>query len=140
MHKDEEISLVNVNEQSNSSDHQSNTHNVNTRFFICIKIIVVIIMILIIVLNAIYGVSYPKDHPTCFKDITFKMTNSINFWFASHATMKGFFKIVSSVSMDVLGLTIFAIWSYSGGSWRLVLSLLMYYSLRIFCFVWMYLK
>jgi len=135
MHKDEEISLVNVNEQSHSDNNLPNTPNVNTRFFICFKIIVVIFMILIIVINSVYGVSYPKDHPTCFKDITFKLTNSINFWFASNETMKNFFKILSSVSMDVLGLTLFAIWSYSGESWRLILSLIMYYSLRILCFV-----
>ena len=132
MQKEEEVSLINVNEQTNRIEQQS-TQSSTT--YLWIKSIIVASMLTVIVLNTAYGITFPKDHPDCYKDVLFTGTAKINNWFQANEYIKNVLLIISSLSLDILALIFATLWTVKGNSWRPVFTLAAYYILRLICLV-----
>ena len=130
MQKEEEISLINVNVESDRQQPLQNTCS-----YVSIKSFISCCMLILLILNSAYAITISKDHPTCYKDVLFSSSENVNKWFSNHKEIKNGSLIISSLGLDILAIILAALWTVKGTSWRLIMALILYYSVRIICLV-----
>jgi hypothetical protein len=100
----------------------------NKYFFI--RLFLSMFIIVLGILNSLFGFILPDGDVTCYFDKSFILTESINTWLSQNTTAFHALLISSSLCMDAVVVAILINWVLNGKSWRLIIVILSFYSLR----------
>jgi hypothetical protein len=95
--------------------------------FIIIRATVVLVGLTGVVLNSIFGFVLPNTNVSCIMDYSFEWTASINSFFAKDQYSKFLLLILSSICVDLVMVMLGLFWVMFGKSWRVILSLAIFY-------------
>jgi hypothetical protein len=118
-------SRVEPNDSLNNS-----SYSFHFDIFTFIRISLVIIALTMIITNSIYGYVLPKSEIACLLDNSFEFTSGINNYLHDHVGVKNALLITSSLCVDSLILIMFIYWCLWGKSWRIFVTLILFYGFR----------
>jgi hypothetical protein len=90
----------------------------------------ILTILAVVVLNSQYGFFLPKNDVNCILDKTFEFTAGINAFLRDNTSYRNALLISSSLCMDILIVSIFAMWFIYGRSWRILVAMLTFYGFR----------
>jgi hypothetical protein len=88
------------------------------------------VILTVVMLNSIYGFALPQGNVECILDKSFIYTEGINTYLKHNSYARHLLLIISSLFVDVIITVSFFTWVFYGKSWRLLISLLVFYTFR----------
>jgi len=102
----------------------------NLYFFL--RLFLVVTLLTIISLNTVYGFASPHGNVKCIVDRLFIATENLNKFFNKSTSGRYILIILSSFCIDFAILYMAIVWSFWGKSWRIIISLVLFYMFRDF--------
>jgi hypothetical protein len=113
-----------------SNNNQSPDETLNFDTFFMIRCFLVLLGITFLSLNTIFGFFLPHDNVNCLVDKVHILFGGINEYFIHHNTARHFLIIMSSICVDFIAVFTCIHWTCYGKSWRIMLSLVLFYGFR----------
>jgi hypothetical protein len=131
IHTNQEI-IINQPEQPNQQLESVNNDFVFNNWML-IRGSLLFAFITIIALNSIFGMFLSHGDVPCIYDMSFDKTKGLNQFFANNIKFKNALLIISSLCLDINLLIMSAYWTVKGKSWRIILTLFLFYLTRGIC-------
>jgi hypothetical protein len=121
-------------EHMNTNDNISNPppNNWNRIKYISIRSAVILVGLSGVILNSVFGYALPNTNVECIVDYSMNTTSSLNNYFAENEISKKLLLIFSSLCVDLIMIILGLLWVIHGKSWRVFISLMTFYILKIF--------
>ncbi len=98
------------------------------------------VVLIFLIINSQYGLLMANHPVKSLKDFTYQHTKSLNSFFANHKSYKNALLISSSLCIDLNLIYMMVLWILKGKSWRLIISIILFYVSRGICQVIILLK
>ena len=118
------------NVELNSNHHSEPDNQLRTNYFTYMRGTLITTILVLLILNSHFGYFLPNGNINCINDKTFELTTSINTFLKDNPYYRNALLIASSLCMDILIVSILALWFLYGRSWRLLVALFTFYSFR----------
>jgi hypothetical protein len=123
-------SSININENNNDKYNENEILNFDT--FFMIRWFTVLAGITLISLNTIYGFVLPNNNINCIMDKIHDLTYDFNKFFNENVEARHALIIISSLCVDIISLFTSFNWACNGKSWRIIISIILFYGFRAF--------
>ena len=119
-----------------SSSNPTQRHKIIVDLFTFIKIGVVVGMLIFLICNSRFAFILQSEVVECFTDKIMDLTTPINNFLINNEVWRNALTITSSLMIDISFIGIMVYWILFIRSWRLIVSLLLFYGMRglIQCF------
>ena len=98
--------------------------------FLLIRIMLIVVGMTLIILNSFYGFFLPHGNVKCFEDSLLNSTKFLNDFFKNNILYRNILLIFASFCIDLSTIYISAHWAIYAKSWRFIVALGLFYSLR----------
>lgn len=98
-----------------------------------IRLILAIIIVLFLGINSAFNFLIVEDTPLCIKDTIFQITAYLNDYMNKNKDLRNICMILSSITLDAIVLITSYTWIINGKSWRPIMALVLFYSLKFIC-------
>ena len=98
--------------------------------FFMVRCFIILVAITFISLNTVYGFALPGNNIDCMMDKIHDLTDGINKFFQKNVQARHALIIISSLFVDFLALFTSTHWACYGKSWRIIISLVLFYGFR----------
>lgn len=123
-------SLTSLSTNNCTNEIQSSDEVLNFDTFFMIRCVLVAIAITLLSLNAIFGFLMPHYNINSIEDKAHIAFGGINEYFLSHNVARHALIITSSIFVDFISIATMVHWICYGKSWRLLVSLVLFYGFR----------
>ena len=89
------------------------------------------LIIIVLFFNTIYGFAIINGNISCITDFTFPITENWNKFFLDNPETKKRLILTSSLVIDIMVIYFGIIWALKGESWRPIVSMILFYTLRM---------
>lgn len=131
--KESELIIESQEPQSNSTSFKSKLLAIKNNFtkFVIIKLCVVMVLVTLMTFLSIYGMGMPTSmNGKCIIDLGFTITNTINKFFQDNLIFRNTLLIIAGLLIDFVFLSVCIYWSLFTKSWRIFITLGLFYGIR----------
>jgi hypothetical protein len=111
---------------------ESEEEKIKINFFTFFRSGIILIGLATLILNSIYGFAFPNGNPNCLTDELFEMTAGLNHYFSVNTRSRHILIAFSSLCVDFVILYMGIHWALYGKSYRPIVCLAVFYTLRGF--------